>query len=110
MAPQCAVLTKGPQEGEQVLASVQFLIDSEARLRQGPQGHSGAIEWRGHDDLAEADRQAPGSRVQRLGEYAMVQGYAHFAADHLAPWAERLVSLRDDRGTNPSQPADVPSS
>jgi integrase len=42
--------------------------------------------------------------------YAMVQRYAHFAADHLAPWAERLVSLRDDRGTNPSQPADVPAS
>jgi hypothetical protein len=33
MAPQCAALTKGLQEGEQVLASVQFLIDSEARLR-----------------------------------------------------------------------------
>jgi integrase len=51
--------------------------------------------------------------LQELGgwaSYAMVQRYAHFAADHLAPWAERLVSLRDDRGTNPSQPADVSAS
>jgi hypothetical protein len=37
----------------------------------------------------------------------MVQRYAHFAADHLAPWAERLVSARDNHRTNPSQPADL---
>ena len=41
--------------------------------------------------------------LQELGgwaSYSMVQRYAHLAADHLAPWAERLVN----RGTNPSQP------
>ena len=41
--------------------------------------------------------------LQELGgwaSYAMVQRYAHLAADHLAPWAERLAN----RGTNPSQP------
>ena len=40
--------------------------------------------------------------LQELGgwaSYSMVQRYAHLAADHLAPWAERLVN----RGTNPSQ-------
>jgi integrase len=33
--------------------------------------------------------------LQELGgwaSYAMVQRYAHLAADHLAPWAERLAS------------------
>jgi integrase len=41
--------------------------------------------------------------LQELGgwaSYSMVQRYAHFAADHLAPWADRLAN----RGTNPSQP------
>ena len=41
--------------------------------------------------------------LQELGgwaSYSMVQRYAHLAADHLAPWAERL----SNRGTNPSQP------
>lgn len=41
--------------------------------------------------------------LQELGgwaSYSMVQRYAHLAADHLAPWADRLAS----RGTNPSQP------
>lgn len=41
--------------------------------------------------------------LQELGgwaSYSMVQRYAHLAADHLAPWAERLAN----RGTNPSQP------
>jgi len=50
--------------------------------------------------------------LQELGgwaSYAMVQRYAQFAADHLAPWAERLVSARDAGGTNSSQPADVPA-
>ena len=40
--------------------------------------------------------------LQELGgwaSYSMVQRYAHLAADHLAPWAERLAN----RGTNPSQ-------
>ena len=40
--------------------------------------------------------------LQELGgwaSYSMVQRYAHLAADHLAPWAERL----SNRGTNPSQ-------
>jgi integrase len=44
--------------------------------------------------------------LQELGgwaSYAMVQRYAHLAADHLAPWAERLTSARDNRGTNPAQ-------
>lgn len=40
--------------------------------------------------------------LQELGgwaSYSMVQRYAHLAADHLAPWADRLAN----RGTNPSQ-------
>ncbi len=44
--------------------------------------------------------------LQELGgwaSYAMVQRYAHLAADHLAPWAERLTSSRENRGTNPAQ-------
>jgi integrase len=47
--------------------------------------------------------------LQELGgwaSYAMVQRYAHLAADHLAPWAERLATQRADRGTNPSQPTE----
>jgi integrase len=51
--------------------------------------------------------------LQELGgwaSYAMVQRYAHLAADHLAPWAERLTRSRLERGTNTSQPADVPTS
>jgi integrase len=47
--------------------------------------------------------------LQELGgwaSYAMVQRYAHLAADHLAPWAERLARPRRSRGTNPSQPTD----
>lgn len=48
--------------------------------------------------------------LQELGgwaSYAMVQRYAHLAADHLAVWAERLARPRTNRGTNPSQPAEV---
>lgn len=44
--------------------------------------------------------------LQELGgwaSYAMVQRYAHLAADHLAPWAERLAALHANRGTNPAQ-------
>lgn len=44
--------------------------------------------------------------LQELGgwaSFAMVQRYAHLAADHLAPWADRLVALRAERGTNPAQ-------
>jgi integrase len=51
--------------------------------------------------------------LQELGgwaSYSMVQRYAHLAADHLAPWAERLTRSRLERGTNTSQPADVPTS
>jgi integrase len=45
----------------------------------------------------------PLNALQELGgwaSYSMVQRYAHLAADHLAPWADRLAN----RGTNPSQP------
>lgn len=44
--------------------------------------------------------------LQELGgwsSYAMVQRYAHLAADHLAPWADRFVTVRANRGTNPAQ-------
>jgi len=44
--------------------------------------------------------------LQELGgwaSYAMVQRYAHLAAEHLAPWAERL-NARSADGTNPAQP------
>jgi integrase len=44
--------------------------------------------------------------LQELGGWAscaMVQRCAHLAADHLAPWADRLVALRAERGTNPAQ-------
>jgi hypothetical protein len=38
----------------------------------------------------------------------MVRRYAHLAADHLAPYAERLGTVRTGvvqlHGTNPSQP------
>jgi integrase len=47
--------------------------------------------------------------LQELGgwaSYAMVQRYAHLAADHLAPWADRLARPRPNRGTNPSQPTE----
>ena len=47
--------------------------------------------------------------LQELGgwsSYAIVQRYAHLAADHLAPWAEQLARSRGNRGTNPSQPTD----
>jgi integrase len=46
--------------------------------------------------------------LQELGgwaSYAMVQRYAHLAADHLAPWADRLTSSRENCGTNPAQGA-----
>jgi hypothetical protein len=46
--------------------------------------------------------------LQELGgwaSYAMVQRYAHLAADHLAPWADRLTESRTRRGTNLAQPA-----
>ena len=39
--------------------------------------------------------------LQELGgwaSFAMVQRYAHLAADHLAPWADRLLALRAERG------------
>ena len=45
--------------------------------------------------------------LQELGgwaSYSMVLRYAHLAADHLAPWAERLAN----RGTNPSQQEEDP--
>lgn len=52
----------------------------------------------------------PLNALQELGgwsSYAMVQRYAHLAADHLAPWADRLEAIDADRGrdrgTNPSQ-------
>ena len=48
--------------------------------------------------------------LQEMGGWAsaeMVRRYAHLAADHLAPYAERLGGLRDGElaihGTNPSQ-------
>lgn len=43
--------------------------------------------------------------LQELGGWEsaeMVRKYAHLAADHLAPWADRLAE-RNVRGTNPSQ-------
>lgn len=46
--------------------------------------------------------------LQELGgwaSYSMVQRYAHLAADHLAPWADRLAELKTRRGTNLAQPA-----
>jgi integrase len=49
--------------------------------------------------------------LQELGGWAsteMVRRYAHLAADHLAPHAERLSRIRTEvvqpHGTNPSQP------
>jgi hypothetical protein len=48
--------------------------------------------------------------LQELDGWAscsMVQRYAHLAADHLAPWAERLAQSRGHRGTNSSQPTDA---
>ncbi len=46
--------------------------------------------------------------LQELGGWessAMVRRYAHYAAEHLAPYADRLCALRvvDSDGTNPSQ-------
>jgi integrase len=44
--------------------------------------------------------------LQELGgwaSYSMVQRYAHLAADHLAPWAERLTESRTRRGTSTAQ-------
>jgi integrase len=44
--------------------------------------------------------------LQELGgwaSYSMVQRYAHLAADHLAPWADRLLAQKENRGTNPAQ-------
>lgn len=44
--------------------------------------------------------------LQELGgwaSYTMVQRYAHLAADHLAPWADRLATAVGNRGTNPAQ-------
>ena len=48
--------------------------------------------------------------LQELGGWAstdMVRRYAHLAADHLAPYAERLSALRvvalEDDGTNTAQ-------
>ena len=37
--------------------------------------------------------------------YSMVQRYAHLAADHLAPWADRFSESKTRRGTNLAQPA-----
>ena len=47
-------------------------------------------------------------QARRVGKLRHGAALRPLAADHLAPWAERLVSVRDD-GTNPSQPADVPA-
>jgi integrase len=44
--------------------------------------------------------------LQELGgwaSYSMVQRYAHLAADHLAPWADRLAESKTRRGTNLAQ-------
>ena len=48
--------------------------------------------------------------LQELGGWEsaeMVRRYAHLAADHLAPYAERLCAVRavevDDHGTNKAQ-------
>jgi hypothetical protein len=50
--------------------------------------------------------------LQEMGGWSsteMVRRYAHLAADHLAPFAERLCALRvvavDNVGTKKSQPA-----
>jgi integrase len=43
--------------------------------------------------------------LQELGGWESaerVRKYAHLAAEHLAPWADRLVGLKTD-GTNPTQ-------
>lgn len=48
--------------------------------------------------------------LQELGGWAsfsMVQRYAHLAADHLAPWADKMLeSKAAHRGTNPAQGPD----
>ena len=49
-------------------------------------------------------------RLGRWASYSIVQRYAHLAADHLAPWAERLGQSRGNRGTNPSQHLGSPCS
>jgi hypothetical protein len=64
------------------------------------------IECRLHDDVA--FRMMGSGMPQELGgwaSYAMVQRYAHLAADHLAPRADRLTESRTRRGTNLAQPA-----
>lgn len=50
--------------------------------------------------------------LQELGGWncvEIVRRYAHFSAEHLAPYADRLSALRDSEnschGTNSSQPA-----
>ena len=75
-------------------------------------GRAGIDNFRWHDSCHtwaswHVQGGTPLNVLQELGgwsRYSTVQRYAHLAADHPAPWAERLAN----RGTNPSQQEEDP--
>src|SRR5205807_10254623 len=76
---------------------------------------AGIVDFRWHDlrrvwATWHVQNGTPLFALQELGGWEspeMVRRYAHLAADHLAPYADRLVGLQDVtgeiHGTNPSQ-------
>lgn len=78
---------------------------------------AGIVDFRWHDlrhtwASWHVQNGTPLFALQELGGWEsveMVRKYAHLAADHLAPWADRLASndirppVAHDNGTNPSQ-------
>jgi integrase len=75
-------------------------------------GRAGIEDFRWHDlrhtwASWHVQNGTPLFALQELGGWAsaeMVRRYAHLAADHLAPFAERLCALRADLGTKKSHP------
>jgi integrase len=86
----------------------QPIVQVNTKAWTKPLGRAGIEKFRWHDlrytwASWHVQGGTPLDVLQELGgwaSYSMVQRYAHFAADHLAPWADRLAN----RGTNPSQP------
>jgi len=62
---------------------------------------------RGPAGMSRAERHCTSFKSLEGGQATPCAAVRSFRGRHGAPWAERLASVRDDRGTNPSQPADA---
>ena len=92
------------------------VIQVSTKAWYGALERSGIAEFRSHDlrhtwASWHVQRGTPPFALLELGGWEssdMVRRYAHMSADHLAPYADRLVALRAPEveidGTNPSQP------